>query len=67
MDYIFQERKRMGTLSDKGVMYDTIVTSDLGRKIAHSYGLSTESFLTGFKYIGDRINHYEETRPRPGL
>jgi phosphoglucomutase len=60
MDYIFQERKRMGTLSDKGVMYDTIVTSDLGRKIAHSYGLATESFLTGFKYIGDRINHYEE-------
>jgi phosphoglucomutase len=60
MDYIFQERKRKGTLSSDGVMYDTIVTSDLGRKIAKSYGLHVESFLTGFKYIGDRIAHYEE-------
>lgn len=59
MDYIFQERKKQGTLSKNGVMYDTIVSSDLGRKIAKSYGLSVESFLTGFKYIGERIHHYE--------
>jgi phosphoglucomutase len=65
MDYIFQERKRMGTLSKNGVMYDTIVTSDLGRKIAKSYGLKNESFLTGFKYIGDRIDHYEELGQGP--
>lgn len=65
MDYIFQERKRMGLLSKNGVMYDTIVTSDLGRKIAKSYGLKNESFLTGFKYIGDRIDHYEELGKGP--
>jgi phosphomannomutase len=40
-------------------MYDTIVTSSLGREIAESYGLKVESFLTGFKFIGDRIAHYE--------
>lgn len=60
LDYILSERKKMGTLSLNGVMYDTIVTSDLGRKIAHAFGLSNESFLTGFKYIGNRIDHYEK-------
>jgi phosphoglucomutase len=65
MDYIFSERQRLGILSDHGVMYDTIVTSDLGRKIARSYGLKVESFLTGFKFIGDRIAHYEELGQGP--
>jgi phosphoglucomutase len=65
MDYIFNARKEKGTLSKDGVMYDTIVTSDLGRKIAHSYGIKNESFLTGFKYIGDRIDHYEKLGKGP--
>ncbi|MCQ2799853.1 MAG: phospho-sugar mutase [Bacilli bacterium] len=60
MEYLFSERKAKGTLSKDGVMYDTIVTSDLGRKIARAYGIKNESFLTGFKYIGHRIDHYEK-------
>lgn len=60
IDYLFSERKEKGLLSSNGVMYDTIVTSDLGRKIAHAYGIKTESFLTGFKYIGNRIDYYEK-------
>jgi phosphoglucomutase len=60
IDYLFSERKRQGKLHADGVMYDTIVTSDLGRKIAKNYGLKNESFLTGFKYIGDRIGYYED-------
>lgn len=62
MNYIFQERERLGLLSHNGVMYNTIVTSALGEKIATSYGVKTEQFLTGFKYIGDRIHYYEENR-----
>ncbi|MCI1245043.1 MAG: phospho-sugar mutase [Bacilli bacterium] len=65
LDYVLHERKRLGLLSDDGVLYDTIVTSDLGRKIAKSYGLRVESFLTGFKYIGERIHHYEELGKGP--
>ncbi len=60
MDYIFSERKRLGILAPEGVMYDTIVSSDLGRKIARYYGLKYETFLTGFKFIGDRIGFYED-------
>ena len=60
MDYLFMVRKQRCLLHADGAMYNTVVTSELGGKIASSYGVKTEQFLTGFKYIGDRINHYEE-------
>ena len=60
MDYLFMVRKERGILHQDGAMYNTVVTSELGGKIASSYGVKTEQFLTGFKYIGDRINYYEE-------
>lgn len=60
MDYIFHHRKEKGLLSEDGVMYNTIVTSSIGEKVASYYGVKTESFLTGFKYIGNRIAYYEK-------
>lgn len=60
LDYILSERKKRGLLSDNGVMYNTIVTSSLGKEIADSYGVKTEQFLTGFKFIGNRIDYYEK-------
>jgi phosphoglucomutase len=59
IDYIFSQRKEKGLLAKNGVMYDTIVSSSLGRDIADSYGIKCESFLTGFKFIGNRIDYYE--------
>ena len=60
MDYIFAQKKEKGTLSDNGVMYYTIVTSSLGGDIARHYGVKVEEFLTGFKFIGNRIDYYEK-------
>ena len=60
IDYIFSERKKKGLLSDNGVMYNTIVTSSLGKAVAESYGVKVEQFLTGFKFIGNRIDYYEK-------
>jgi len=60
MDYIFSQRQEKGLLHKNGAMYNTVVTSSLGEKIATSYGVKTEQFLTGFKYIGDRIGYYEK-------
>ena len=65
MDYIFSQRKSKGFLSDDGVMYNTVVTSSLGEKIAASYGVKTEQFLTGFKFIGNRIDYYEKLGKGP--
>ena len=60
IDYVFSMRKAKGLLSDNGVMYSTIVSSSLGKEVAQSYGIKCEEFLTGFKFIGDRIQYYEE-------
>ena len=59
MDYLFSEKKKKGTLSKDGIMFNTVVTSELGKEIAATYGIKTEQVLTGFKYIGDRVNYYE--------
>lgn len=46
-------------LTSKSTLVKTIVTSELGANIGRSYGLQCEETLTGFKYIGDKINKYE--------
>jgi len=48
------------TLNEKSTLVKTIVTSDLGANIARSFGLHIDETLTGFKYIGDKINQYEK-------
>ncbi|MDD3207438.1 MAG: phospho-sugar mutase [Bacilli bacterium] len=60
IDYVLGQRAKYGLLAKNGVFYDTIVSSDLGRTIAKNYGLRVETFLTGFKFIGDRIQYYLE-------
>lgn len=39
----------------KGVMFDTVVTSQLGEKIAKSKGVKVVETLTGFKFMGEQI------------
>ncbi|NLB37496.1 MAG: phospho-sugar mutase, partial [Clostridiales bacterium] len=51
-------------LTPKSTLVKTIVTNELGANIARRYGLNIVETLTGFKYIGDRINHYEETEEK---
>lgn len=48
-------------LNDKSTLVKTIVTSELGANIGRKFGLQIEETLTGFKYIGDKINKYEAT------
>lgn len=48
------------TLNSKSTLVKTIVTSELGANIGRKYGLNIEETLTGFKYIGEKINKYEE-------
>lgn len=48
-------------LNPKSTLVKTIVTSELGANIARKFGLIIEETLTGFKYIGDKINKYEST------
>lgn len=61
LDYLLSQKKQKGTLPKNGIVFKTIVTSEIGRKIASAYGLETEDVLTGFKFIAEKIKQYEET------
>ena len=61
VDYILRTRKAQGTLPEKGMVYNTIVTSEFGAVIAKSYGMEVESTLTGFKFIGEKAKEIESS------
>lgn len=61
VEYLLRRRKELETLPSNSLIIKTIVTSEMGAKIAEAYDVAVENTLTGFKYIGDRIKHYEET------
>ena len=64
LHYILTRKKETGTLTDKHTLCKTIVTSELGRKIAASFGLETIDTLTGFKFIGEKIKQFKEEGER---
>jgi phosphomannomutase len=64
VEYILYQRNRMGLSTDRDTIIKTIVTSEMGRAIAASYGTDTLDTLTGFKYIGEKIEEFSRTRAR---
>lgn len=59
--YLLTQLKQHGKLPENGAVIKTIVTSELGAKIAQSFGMEVMNTLTGFKYIGEKINVFEQT------
>ena len=59
LDYICSQRVKHGNMPADPVMVKTIVTMDLGERIAANYGVRTVNVLTGFKYIGEQIGLLE--------
>lgn len=55
---------RKAELNEKSTLVKTIVTSELGANIARKFGLNIVETLTGFKYIGEKINQYEANGDR---
>jgi len=47
----------------RGVIIKTFVTTDLQKAIAEHYGLRCVETLTGFKYIGAKLEKYERALP----
>lgn len=64
IEYILSQRQALGTLPSNAVMFNTVVTSDLGEKIADKYHVACEKTLTGFKFIGEKVAKYEQTHER---
>jgi len=61
LDYICSQRVKHGKMPEDPVMVKTIVTMDLGERIAAHYGVRTIDVLTGFKFIGEQIGYLEKT------
>ena len=64
IEYIFSQLSAKGLMPANPVMFNTVVTSDLGEKIATKYGVATEKTLTGFKFIGEKVAKYEVTNEK---
>lgn len=60
LDYICERRKANRDMPKDPILIKTIVTTDLGDKIAESYGVKTINVLTGYKYIGEQITLLEK-------
>ncbi len=56
LEYVLRRKKELGTLPQNGTVVKTIVTSDLGVRLARYYGVQIKDVLTGFKYIGEQID-----------
>ncbi len=61
LEYILSQKKANSTLPANGFVVKTIVTSELARSIAVSYGVELIEVLTGFKFIGEKIKELDET------
>ena len=61
LHYLLSQKKEQGKLPENGVVVKTVVTSEIGRAIAKSFGIDTIDTLTGFKFIGEKINLFEQT------
>ncbi len=60
LDFVLARRTENGTLPKNPIAVKTIVTTELCRKIAASYGCELVDVLTGFKFIGEQITMLEE-------
>lgn len=58
-DYILTQLSNSGKIPENAVMVKTIVTTNMLRAITDSFNVKIEEVLTGFKYIGEKINEYE--------
>ena len=63
-EYVLSQKKEKGLLSEKGAIIQTVVSSNMGFKMAKEYGISLIEVLTGFKYIGNQIRLFEQDHNR---
>lgn len=67
LQYILSQLKEKGNLPENGLVFNTVVTSDLGDRVCEKYGVGVEKTLTGFKFIGDKIHNHKHSDGKPFL
>lgn len=59
--YILTAHQQAGTLKANAAIVKSIVSSELPAAIAASFGATTFNVLTGFKFIAEKIQQFEDT------
>lgn len=60
LEYLLSQKQAKGELPENGRIFKTIVTSGFGEAVANSYGVDSEDVLTGFKFIGEKLNENDK-------
>lgn len=61
LDYLIKARKEAGTLPPNAAALKTVVTTEMARAVAGSYGVAMFDTFTGFKFLAERIAEMERT------
>ncbi len=61
LHYILSTKKKQGTLPANGAAVKSIVSTSLANRICEDYGVKMFETLTGFKFIGEKIQQFQDT------
>ena len=61
LHYILSTRKKQGTLPENAAACKSIVSTSLANRICEHYGAKMFEVLTGFKFIGEKIQQFQDT------
>ena len=61
-EYILSQRQEQKSLPKNGAIIRTVVSSKLTDAIAKEYNMKLIETLTGFKYIGEQMRNFENTK-----
>lgn len=61
LHYILSTRKKLGTLPENGAAVKSIVSTSLSNRICSAFGVKMFETLTGFKFIGEKIQQFQES------
>ena len=61
LHYILSTKQKNGTLPKNGAAVKSIVSTSLANRICESYGVTMFETLTGFKFIGEKIQQFQDT------
>ena len=62
LEYILSQRKEKNIMPENGVVIKSIVSSTMAEPITKKYGVKLDEVLTGFKYIGEKVREFEQTK-----
>jgi phosphoglucomutase len=62
LNYILEALREKNSIPENGAVIKTIVTSEVARNIASKYGVEVFDTLTGFKYIAELMQKFEDEK-----